>query len=129
MAYHIKTINNQSARSVVLYNPVTPKDDKLIGPTTQFQYPSGTEPLINPIQGNVPPYPAYNSLLGSPAMNIYTSADNYFFWDDGSSVLAWVGENKTNNSEKIGAGFLTLSINEQGAINFDYAEAKATATA
>jgi hypothetical protein len=115
MAYHIKTIENRSDRSVALTNPLTgtsKRDCVLIlpGPFTP-----DNAPLVNKISGN----PSYKTATET-ALNIYTKTDNYCFWDNTNSAVNWLGENNpaTDGFNATG-GELKLIINENGTIKFE----------
>ena len=81
MSFHIHAFSNLSPKSVLLTNPVAPRDTHLL-PTgrslTKLEYP----PLINVIQ-NVQ-IDKYEILL-EKALNIYIGTNNWCFWDSGKN--------------------------------------------
>jgi len=120
MTYHIKQIDNQSDRSVALTNPKTgtsKRDCVLILPAPSQKQPYVPEhpPEVNKIEGN----PSY-AKAAATALNIYTKADNYCFWDNTDSAANWLGEapNSTIQSYNASGGDLKLIISSSGTISF-----------
>jgi hypothetical protein len=119
MTYHIKQIDNQSDRSVALTNPKTgtsKRDCVLILPAPAQKQPYVPEhpPEVNKIEGN----PNYTKAAVT-ALNIYTKADNFCFWDNTDSAVNWLGENSsTTQSYNATGGDLKLIISPSGTISF-----------
>ncbi|HYW44104.1 MAG TPA: hypothetical protein VE959_14675 [Bryobacteraceae bacterium] len=80
--------------------------------------------LVNTIKGN----PTYSQAVVT-ANNIYTSADNYCFWDNGNSAVNGIGEKSGNiiNFLNTGAGNLEITVNSNGTLSFVKASATAAA--
>jgi hypothetical protein len=81
MPFHIHQFSNLSPKSVLLTNPVAPRDTHLLpsgGSLAKLDHP----PLINLIK--TVDISDYETLLGK-ALNIYTGINNWCFWDFGTN--------------------------------------------
>jgi hypothetical protein len=81
MSFHIHEFSNLSPKSVLLTNPVAPRDTHLLPSgrsLTKFDHP----PLINLIK--TVDISDYGTLL-EKALNIYTGTNNWCFWDFGQN--------------------------------------------
>jgi hypothetical protein len=120
MTYHITKIDNNSSKSAVITNPA-PKSDpgwqdsRLVLPRSVYtpQRPI----MVNFIEGagDVPYKTAATSSL-----NIYTTANNWCFWDNGNSALNGVGESEPMNVNFYngGGGDIKLTVREDGTVGF-----------
>jgi hypothetical protein len=118
MAYHITLIMNSSKSSIVLTNPATEADSKLVGPGDSYKPKRPV--LVNKIDGN----PTYSEAV-TKALNIYTYTNNYCFWDNTRSAVNGVGEHGGTILFNASAGDLDITVNADGTLTF----AKATAVA
>jgi hypothetical protein len=80
MSFHIDEFSNLSPKSVLLTNPVAPRDTHLlpVGRSMKPEY----APLINFIKTSEIELNRYDELLAK-ALNIYTWTNNWCFWDFG----------------------------------------------
>jgi hypothetical protein len=126
MAYHITLVVNKSTSSIAITNPANEGDSMLVGPV-DFSENNPYKPqrpiLVNKIGGN----PTYTEAI-TEAINIYTSSDNYCFWDNENSSVNGIGQ---NNGDKIvfnmSAGNLEITITPDGELIFSSASAEAAA--
>jgi hypothetical protein len=90
MSFHIDEFSNLSPKSVLLTNPVAPRDTHLL-PGGQSMKPKYA-PLINFIKTREIQLNRYDLLL-KKALNIYTGTNNWCFWDFGEkNQLHLLGE-------------------------------------
>jgi len=124
MAYHITLVTNNSSRSVAITNPHYAGDGMLVGPgpANNPGNSSGSNPytpnrpiLINAIGGN----PTYLEAMVK-ANNIYTSVDNYCFWDNTKDAVNGIGENSSTSINFLNAtaGNLQVTVNANGTLTF-----------
>jgi hypothetical protein len=91
MSFHIHEFSNLSPKSVLLTNPVAPRDTHLlpVGRSMKPEYP----PLINFLKASEIKLDRFDLLL-KKALNIYTGTNSWCFWDFGDkNQLQMLGEN------------------------------------
>lgn len=83
MSFHIHEFSNLSPKSVLLTNPVAPRDTHLlpVGRSMKPEYP----PLINFIKASDIRLDRYDLML-EKALNIYTGTNSWCFWDFGDKI-------------------------------------------
>ena len=83
MSFHIDEFIDLSPKSVLLTNPVSPRDTHLlpVRGSMKPQYP----PLINFLKASEIRLDRFDLLL-KKALNIYTGTHNWCFWDFGEST-------------------------------------------
>lgn len=113
MAYHITLVTNNSPSSIAITNPAYEGDSMLVGPGPDKTYVPKRPILVNTMPGN----PSYLEAIG-PANNIYTSTDNYCFWDNTNSAVNGVGEKGSKISFNMSAGNLQITVNSDGTLMF-----------
>jgi hypothetical protein len=119
MTYHINQIDNNSNKSVALTNPAANpngRDSRITLPGVKYKPANAV--MVNFIEQSttVP----YNQAV-STALNIYTKADNWCFWDDGDSQLLGVREDDPNiniSLYKGKGGNLKMTIAPDGVPSF-----------
>jgi hypothetical protein len=75
---------------------------------------------VNTLPGN----PSYGTALRT-ANNIYTSSDNYCFWDNQNSAINGTGEKGSKISFNMSAGNLQITVNADGSLTFAQASSAA----
>jgi hypothetical protein len=118
MSFHIHEFINLSPKSVLLTNPVAPRDTHLLpaGRSMKPQYP----PLINFIKASETRLDRYDLLL-QKALNIYTGTNNWCFWDFGEkNRLNVLGENTSNAPVDFGipTSWVALRVEYDGTPTF-----------
>ncbi|MEO8131869.1 MAG: hypothetical protein ABI822_32545, partial [Bryobacteraceae bacterium] len=112
MAYHITLVTNKSNSSIAITNPAYEADSKLVA--NGAAYVPKRPILVNKIPGN----PSYADAL-TQAVNIYTSTDNYCFWDNTNSSVNGVGQKGgAIPAFNMSAGNLQITINPNGTLTF-----------
>jgi hypothetical protein len=117
VGFHITKIVNNSSKTVVLTNPVAGRDRHVVTKHSWVIPPHA--PKIEVIKSN----PASYADALKKALNIYTSKNNWCFWDNGgsgsSSALIGIGEGggkfifDTPDAEKV-----VLNISNDGTPSF-----------
>jgi hypothetical protein len=87
MVYHITKIVNNSSKTIVLTNPVAQRDRHVVTKNSWTIPPH--PPKIEIIKDNTVSYPT----ALKKALNIYTSKNNWCFWDNGAAGLLGIGDN------------------------------------
>lgn len=118
MTYHVSSIVNNSSKSIAITNPhpnPDGRDSRLTLPGTTYNPPAPIEVNFIKKQGTV----SYQEAVLT-ALNVYTTRDNYCFWDNGNSTLNGVSEGSPSsiNFYNGPAGNLTLTISSDGGVSF-----------
>jgi len=115
MTFHIGKITNSSPKSVLLTNPVAERDTHVLPVQTNIKPPY--PPKIEYIKGFDTTY----EIAIKKALNIYTGANNWCFWDDGSTDHL-VGLSEGNSLQafffKDRAASLELRVDNAGTPSF-----------
>ncbi len=120
MAYHISQIINNLPKSIAVVNQSSSPN----GRDSRIWSPDSNNGIDNPIliqklelAGTIP----YDSAAPEPILNVYTTKDNWFLWDNGKSTLIGVGESTPNQNDTFYKGDgtnLILTIDSTGKISF-----------
>jgi hypothetical protein len=118
MSFHIDEFIDLSPKSVLLTNPVSPRDTHLlpVRGSMKPQYP----PLINFLKASEIRLDRFDLLL-KKALNIYTGTNNWCFWDFGDkNQLQILGENTSWESVKFDKppSRIGLQVNPAGQPTF-----------
>jgi hypothetical protein len=120
MAYHISQIINSLSKSVAVVNQASSPD----GRDSRIWSSDSNNGINNAIliqklelAGTIP----YDSASSQRILNVYTTKDNWFLWDNGKNALIGVGENTPNQNDSFYKGEgtnLILTIDKTGQISF-----------
>jgi hypothetical protein len=118
MSFHIYEFSNLSPKSVLLTNPVAPRDTHLL-PVGRSMKPQDP-PLINFLKASEARLDRYDLLL-EKALNIYTGTNNWCFWDFGEkNQLRMLAENMSKVDIDFGrpTSWVGLQVNPAGNPTF-----------
>jgi hypothetical protein len=120
MTYHISQIINKSSKSVAIVNQHSSpdgRDSRILETGANFGVPHPIEISHLTLTGTIP----YSSAAENPIQNVYTSKDNWFFWDNGRDALNGVREATPDQNDSLYKGQATnliLTIDNSGQISF-----------